>query len=93
MDSESAGSPPDAAKWSAVALAAARRGSRDACSYLFVRFGEELYAELVRRSVPAELAKSRVIALFAAIPYERDADFDAWLGRRAEPAGSLTDAG
>lgn len=79
-------SSPVAAKRSAIALSAARGGDRDACRYLFVRFGEELYDELVRRGIPTEYAEAQVIALFGAIPYEQDADFDSWLSQRAGPA-------
>lgn len=79
---------PGAPKLNASALAAARGGSRDACRYLFVRFGEELHAELIGRGVPSELAASQVMAHFAAIPDKRDGEFDAWLARRALASAS-----
>jgi hypothetical protein len=77
-----------------AALRAARRGDRGACSYLFVRFADDLHVEFVEAGLESDLASQRVIRLFTQLPHSGvDADFIDWLSRRVEgpvPAGVST---
>ena len=79
------------ALWGKRALAAARRGDRDACRYLFVRYADVLVADFVEAGVPRDEAEARARSLFSRVAQsDQDPVFGEWLrieiDRRAIPA-------